>query len=107
MRAGSQTVQQALKPVMAKREPPVGIGDWLVGVVMGPTGIRQFRLFRPAGVRFGERLPLMVMLHGCQQDAKSFARQHPDERCGRARTFSGALPRAGSGLKRAGMLELV
>jgi len=73
MRAGSQTVQQALKPVMAKREPPVGIGDWLVGVVMGPTGIRQFRLFRPAGVRFGERLPLMVMLHGCQQDAKSFA----------------------------------
>ena len=73
MRAGSQTVQQALKPVMAKRKPPAGIGDWLVGVVMGPTGIRQFRLFRPAGVRFGERLPLMVMLHGCQQDAKSFA----------------------------------
>jgi poly(3-hydroxybutyrate) depolymerase len=24
-------------------------------------------------VKFGERLPLMVMLHGCGQDAKTFA----------------------------------
>jgi poly(3-hydroxybutyrate) depolymerase len=24
-------------------------------------------------VKFGERLPLMVMLHGCGQDAKNFA----------------------------------
>lgn len=52
---------------------PVGTGDWLAGVAIGPTGARQFRLFRPPGVKLGERLPLMVMLHGCHQDAASFA----------------------------------
>lgn len=66
-------MKAALKPVLAKREPPIGTGDWLAGVVMGPTGARRFRIFRPPGVKFGERLPLMVMLHGCHQDAKSFA----------------------------------
>ena len=73
MRTGTRAMHLALEPVRAKREPPVGTGDWLAGVVMGPTGVRQFRLFRPRGVPFGERLPLMVMLHGCHQDAKSFA----------------------------------
>ena len=63
----------ALKPVLAKREAPIGNGDWLAGMVMGPAGARQFRLFRPQGVKFGERLPLMVMLHGCHQDGRSFA----------------------------------
>jgi poly(hydroxyalkanoate) depolymerase family esterase len=55
------------------RRAPAGAGDWLPGVVFGPTGAQRYRLFRPAGVTFGERLPLMVMLHGCGQDAKSFA----------------------------------
>jgi len=73
MRAGSRTADQTLKVVRAKRAPPVGKGDWLSGVVAGPGGIRRYRVFRPAGVKFGERLPLMVMLHGCHQDAKSFA----------------------------------
>jgi poly(hydroxyalkanoate) depolymerase family esterase len=40
---------------------------------MGSTGARRFRLYRPPGVKVGERLPLMVMLHGCGQDARSFA----------------------------------
>lgn len=66
-------MKAALKPVLERREPPIGTGDWLAGVAMGPTGARQFRLFRPPGVKFGERLPLMVMLHGCHHDAKSFA----------------------------------
>lgn len=73
MRAGTHSIKTALKPVLAKREPPIGNGDWLAGMVMGPAGARQYRLFRPPGVKFGERLPLMVMLHGCHQDARSFA----------------------------------
>ena len=73
MRTGTRSMKAALQPVLAKREPPIGSGDWLAGVAVGPTGARQFRIFRPAGVKFGERLPLMVMLHGCHQDAKSFA----------------------------------
>lgn len=40
---------------------------------MGAAGAKRFRLYRPPGVKFGERLPLMVMLHGCGQDANSFA----------------------------------
>jgi len=41
---------------------------------MGAGGMRPWYLFRPPGTRFGERLPLLVMLHGCGQDAASFAR---------------------------------
>ncbi|RZL02831.1 MAG: PHB depolymerase family esterase, partial [Rubrivivax sp.] len=40
---------------------------------MAPTGARRYHLFKPAGVQVTEHLPLMVMLHGCGQDAPSFA----------------------------------
>jgi len=76
--AGSRSVKQSLRPVLArakaKARPPPGVGDWLSGVVMGPAGVRSFKLFRPPGITLGERLPLLVMLHGCGQDARSFAR---------------------------------
>ncbi|MGL6109045.1 MAG: extracellular catalytic domain type 1 short-chain-length polyhydroxyalkanoate depolymerase [Rubrivivax sp.] len=54
-------------------KPPPGAGDWIAGMAIGPLGARRYRLYRPPGVKFGERLPLLVMLHGCGQDAKSFA----------------------------------
>ena len=75
-RAGSLALRQVLKPVVQQRKPPavpVAAGDWLPGVAMGPAGLRRFRLYRPPGVMLGERLPLLVMLHGCGQDAKRFA----------------------------------
>ena len=40
---------------------------------MGATGAKRFRLYRPPRVKFGQRLPLIVMLHSCGQDANSFA----------------------------------
>ena len=73
VRAGSRALGRGLAPLLAQRKAPVGAGDWLAGLVFGPTGAQRYRVFRPAGVKFGERLPLMVMLHGCSQDAKSFA----------------------------------
>jgi poly(hydroxyalkanoate) depolymerase family esterase len=73
MAQGRRVMGQAMKPVVEKRKPPPGAGEWIAGVAMGATGMRRFRLYRPPGVRFGERLPLLVMLHGCGQDAKSFA----------------------------------
>ncbi|WP_082536452.1 MULTISPECIES: PHB depolymerase family esterase [unclassified Roseateles] len=69
-------LRQAAKPLRERHRPPASsasAGSWLMGLVMAADGPRRYYLFRPAGVRFGERLPLLVMLHGCHQDAKSFA----------------------------------
>ena len=73
LRAGKAAVAQAIQPAVDKRRPPPGAGSWIAGIAIGPAGVRRFRLYRPPDVKFGERLPLMVMLHGCGQDAKSFA----------------------------------
>ena len=50
-----------------------GTGEWLSGIALGPTGARRYRLYRPSGVGRTGKLPLMVMLHGCGQDAEVFA----------------------------------
>ncbi len=71
--SGTRALTRSLKPAVVRRTPPPAAGAWVPGMVMGAAGVRRFRLFRPPGVAFGERLPLMVMLHGCGQDAGSFA----------------------------------
>ena len=38
------------------------------------TGARRSGLYRPPGIGRDERVPLLVMLHGCRQDAAGFAR---------------------------------
>src|ERR1700752_3196771 len=73
MKSGTKALGDALKPVAARRAPPPGAGAWIPGVALGATGARHYRLYPPPDLAFGERLPLMVMLHGCGQDAKSFA----------------------------------
>jgi poly(hydroxyalkanoate) depolymerase family esterase len=70
---GRQAVKTAAKAARTQRPAPEGAGSWLAGVAMGLTGARRYRLYRPPGVLPGERLPLMVMLHGCDQNADSFA----------------------------------
>lgn len=65
-------LKRAAKPLRPPR-PPAAAGSWRMGVVLTSAGPRRYGLFTPAGLRWGERLPLMVMLHGCQQDAASFA----------------------------------
>ncbi len=71
--AGTRALRQALKPAVDRRAPLPGAGDWLPGVAMGTAGMRRFRLYRPPDLKFGERVPLLVMLHGCHQDATAFA----------------------------------
>lgn len=73
MKAGTRTLGRALKPAVARRLPPPSAGDWIRGVATVATGARRFRLYRPPDVKLAERLPLLVMLHGCGQDANSFA----------------------------------
>lgn len=58
---------------VSKPRVPKGPGDWLAGVVMSAAGSRHYRLYRPASMGVDERLPLLVMLHGCGQDATGFA----------------------------------
>lgn len=71
--SGTRALTRALKPAVARRTPPPGAGAWIPGVAIGSTGVRRFRLYRPPDVKIDERLPLMVMLHGCDQDANAFA----------------------------------
>ena len=61
------------KATSRKPAPPAGESDWLSGLSMGSTGARRYWLYRPLGMNAGELRPLLVMLHGCTQDAKEFA----------------------------------
>lgn len=72
-RAVSQAFVKSLATRPPRRAPAAAPGLWTPGVVLGTGGARRFRLYRPPGLVFGERLPVMVMLHGCGQDADSFA----------------------------------
>ncbi len=73
--AAALKTARLIKKTKAFTPPPLpkGPGDWLAGVVMGAAGTRHYRLYRPAQVGPDEQLPLLVMLHGCGQDAASFA----------------------------------
>ena len=73
LKIGTRAVNKAVRSSALKRKPPSGTGDWIAGMAIGAAGMRRWRLYRPADVAFGERLPLLVMLHGCGQDATSFA----------------------------------
>ncbi|MGC4060208.1 MAG: PHB depolymerase family esterase [Aquabacterium sp.] len=48
-------------------------GRWVAGLAIHATGARRYRLFCPPGIQPGERVPMLVMLHGCGQDAQGFA----------------------------------
>ena len=78
-RATTRSTKQAgdavRKATRKAASPPPGAGEWLKGLALGPGGPRRFFVHRPPGLRAapGQRLPLLVMLHGCGQDARDFA----------------------------------
>jgi len=74
--SNSKRVAGRVQRATAQRlKPPPGRGDWLSGMALGPGGARGYHLFRPADLQLqpGEKLPLMVMLHGCGQTGRDFA----------------------------------
>jgi poly(hydroxyalkanoate) depolymerase family esterase len=74
VRTGQRAAKQVTKAVAEQRKPPPGPGDWIVGMALGPAGARRYHLYRPPiTLKRGERLPLMVMLHGCNQTGRDFA----------------------------------
>ena len=77
--AAKQSVVRAAKPAPAKKAaarpaPARSTGGWLAGIATGPAGARRYHLFVPAGLPAGATPALLVMLHGCAQDALGFAR---------------------------------
>lgn len=68
-----KATRQALQPLVARRQVRTEPGAWLPGLVMGAAGMRRYHLYRPPGLAFADRVPLVVMLHGCGQDAQGFA----------------------------------
>ena len=74
-RSGARALVQAAKVKRTPRSKQAGsgAGTWLTGTAVGSGGARRYWLYRPPGASPGERLPLLVMLHGCGQTAKEFA----------------------------------
>ena len=78
-------VRKATKPASTRRAARAGAssgagagaragaGTWTSGVALGPAGARRYHLYKPPGARKSAPLPLLVMLHGCTQNAKGFA----------------------------------
>ncbi|MDO9002488.1 MAG: PHB depolymerase family esterase [Aquabacterium sp.] len=74
IKAGSRALTQSLRTPKARAPRSSKLqGEWIPGVALSPMGARRYHLFKPPGVQWQERLPLLVMLHGCGQDAQSFA----------------------------------
>ncbi|HSI57347.1 MAG TPA: PHB depolymerase family esterase [Ideonella sp.] len=61
----AKTARRPARPAKPAADP--------LGLSLGPAGARRYRLYTPPGLRRGEKLPLLVMLHGCSQSAESFA----------------------------------
>ena len=66
--------------------------QWTTGMAIGVSGARRYRLYKPRGVLRSERLPLVVMLHGCSQDAQALAASTQMNRLAQAERFMVLYP---------------
>ncbi|MFP5442772.1 MAG: alpha/beta hydrolase family esterase [Betaproteobacteria bacterium] len=59
----------------AASTPVPARGEWVGGVAPGPAGARRYHLYIPPGLalKADEKLPLLVMLHGCGQTGGDLA----------------------------------
>ena len=74
MSSSKRLAGQAARAAANARRPPPGPGEWIAGVALGPAGARAYHLYKPPGLSLlGEKLPLVVMLHGCAQNGRDFA----------------------------------
>lgn len=74
-KAASKAMQAAAGPKPARagsRKSAAPATRWITGLGVGPSSVRRYRLCRPMSAV--TPAPLLVMLHGCDQDATGFAR---------------------------------
>ena len=72
-RASISTAKSKLAKSATARSAATPAGSWTSGIAAGSAGARRYRLYKPPGVSRTERLPLLVLLHGCTQDAQALA----------------------------------
>lgn len=79
-RAVGKVARQALTGVVTPARAPVSKGggcweegQWGFTLGIGRMAQRRYRIFVPPGVTAARPAPLLVLLHGCGQDAASFA----------------------------------
>lgn len=82
-RTATRVTTKAIKASLRAAPPPgtrkpakrsiATSANWTTGVAVGAAGPRCYRLYKPSSIRRNERLPLLVMLHGCRQDAHALA----------------------------------
>lgn len=100
-RTGSSAVAKALQSAttMRKRKQskakPTSKLDWSDGIGTDMASARRYYLYKPSGVRPTERLPLIVMLHGCGQDAKALAESTRMNQLAKAKRFLVLYPEQG------------
>lgn len=67
-----QTLQRSAK-ASKRRAAPKKLAGWHSGLALGPKGLRRYHLYQPPHVRATSTCALLVMLHGCAQDAQGVA----------------------------------
>lgn len=72
LREGLRAAPQAGKLVTGNRTTAPS-ANWTMGLAIGTAGPRRYWLYKPPGVKRSESLPLLVILHGCGQDADALA----------------------------------
>ncbi|MGE5490631.1 MAG: alpha/beta hydrolase family esterase [Actinomycetota bacterium] len=90
-----KSAERLLSGVATPAAPPVnrGTGRWEEGRWgLGPFAMRRYRLFIPPGAGLRRPVPLVMLLHGCGQDAASFAAVTRAAANGRAGNFAVLLP---------------
>lgn len=79
VRVGTQAIKESMLAVPLARQRMPGkkalapAANWTTGIAIGAAGPRRYWLYKPSGLRRNERLPLLVMLHGCGQHAEALA----------------------------------
>jgi len=78
LRTLKRVAQARVKAAVKKTRPTPRVAKpgqrWISGVALNATGARRYLLFKPPGARKTSPLPLLVLLHGCTQDAATIAR---------------------------------